>query len=114
MTVLFTPLHVFIFEIVNLLLIFFILKIFSCILFILMIKWIHYLKKKKWKHIICDFYLSENMEKYHGLEKIGEGTYGVVYKAQNNYGETFALKKIRLEKEDEGIPSTSTTKINVI
>lgn len=54
------------------------------------------------------------MEKYHGLEKIGEGTYGVVYKAQNNYGETFALKKIRLEKEDEGIPSTSTTKINVI
>ncbi|CRH00790.1 protein kinase 5, putative [Plasmodium relictum] len=54
------------------------------------------------------------MEKYHGLEKIGEGTYGVVYKAQNNYGETFALKKIRLEKEDEGIPSTAIREISIL
>lgn len=46
------------------------------------------------------------MDSYHKLEKIGEGTYGVVYKAQNPHGEMFALKKIRVEEEDEGIPST--------
>ncbi|CDU19034.1 CMGC/CDK protein kinase [Plasmodium yoelii 17X] len=54
------------------------------------------------------------MEKYHGLEKIGEGTYGVVYKAQNSDGESFALKKIRLEKEDEGIPSTAIREISIL
>ncbi|GIX62685.1 cell division control protein 2 homolog [Babesia caballi] len=46
------------------------------------------------------------MKRYHKMEKIGEGTYGVVYKAQDTHGEIFALKKIRVEEEDEGIPST--------
>ncbi|SBS93822.1 Cell division control protein 2 homolog [Plasmodium ovale curtisi] len=35
-------------------------------------------------------------------------------RAQNNYGETFALKKIRLEKEDEGIPSTTIREISIL
>jgi cyclin-dependent kinase len=48
------------------------------------------------------------MEKYTQLHKIGEGTYGVVYKAQDKKSlELLALKKIRLEAEDEGIPSTA-------
>ncbi|KAF4679788.1 Cell division control protein 2, partial [Perkinsus olseni] len=36
------------------------------------------------------------------LEKIGEGTYGIVYKARDAQGNLFALKTIRLEAEDEG------------
>ncbi len=41
-------------------------------------------------------------------DQIGEGTYGVVYKAKDRVtNEIIALKKIRLEAEDEGIPSTA-------
>lgn len=44
------------------------------------------------------------MEKYQKIEKIGEGTYGVVYKARNREtGELVALKRIRLNSEDEGL-----------
>lgn len=43
------------------------------------------------------------MERYETLGKIGEGTYGVVYKArERGTGRMIALKKIRLEAEDEG------------
>jgi cyclin-dependent kinase len=42
------------------------------------------------------------MEKYIKLEKVGEGTYGVVYKAKTrDSDEILALKRIRLEAEDE-------------
>lgn len=43
------------------------------------------------------------MENYVQDEKIGEGTYGVVYKGtQKSTGITVAMKKIRLETEEEG------------
>lgn len=55
------------------------------------------------------------MERYQKLEKIGEGTYGVVYKAKDRItGEVIALKKIRLEAEDEGIPSTAIREISLL
>mmetsp|Transcript_27497 Transcript_27497/g.77043 ORF Transcript_27497/g.77043 Transcript_27497/m.77043 type:complete len:175 (-) Transcript_27497:1241-1765(-) len=55
------------------------------------------------------------MEKYQKIEKIGEGTYGVVYKAKDRgSGELVALKKIRLEAEDEGIPSTAIREISIL
>ena len=44
-----------------------------------------------------------SLENYEQSEKIGEGTYGVVYKAiQKSTRLTVAMKKIRLETEEEG------------
>ncbi|KAG6554698.1 hypothetical protein Mapa_003717 [Marchantia paleacea] len=55
------------------------------------------------------------MEQYEKVEKIGEGTYGVVYKARDRItNETIALKKIRLEQEDEGVPSTAIREISLL
>eukprot|EP00735_Rhodelphis_limneticus_P008360 TRINITY_DN2128_c0_g1::TRINITY_DN2128_c0_g1_i1::g.12838::m.12838 TRINITY_DN2128_c0_g1::TRINITY_DN2128_c0_g1_i1::g.12838 ORF type:complete len:295 (+),score=64.32,sp/Q38772/CDC2A_ANTMA/76.90/3e-167,Pkinase/PF00069.20/1.9e-79,Pkinase_Tyr/PF07714.12/1.5e-31,Kinase-like/PF14531.1/47,Kinase-like/PF14531.1/1.8e-05,Kdo/PF06293.9/0.00012,Seadorna_VP7/PF07387.6/0.004,APH/PF01636.18/0.0049 TRINITY_DN2128_c0_g1_i1:48-932(+) len=55
------------------------------------------------------------MENYQKLEKIGEGTYGVVYKAKDRLTNEFiALKKIRLEVEDEGVPSTAIREISLL
>ncbi|KAL0574229.1 Cyclin-dependent kinase catalytic subunit [Marasmius crinis-equi] len=55
------------------------------------------------------------MDRYTKLEKVGEGTYGVVYKAKDNgTNEVVALKKIRLEAEDEGVPSTAIREISLL
>jgi len=54
------------------------------------------------------------MEQYERLEKLGEGTYGIVYKARDAAGELYALKTIRLEAEDEGIPSTAIREISLL
>jgi len=55
------------------------------------------------------------MDRYYKIEKIGEGTYGVVYKAKDNVtGQIVALKKIRLEAEDEGVPSTAIREISLL
>lgn len=43
------------------------------------------------------------------------GTYGVVYKGKNKKtGATVALKKIRLESEEEGVPSTAIREISLL
>lgn len=58
---------------------------------------------------------NSELDKYVKLDKVGEGTYGVVYKCQNkNTKEYVALKKIRLENEDEGIPSTAIREISIL
>ena len=55
------------------------------------------------------------MERYQKLEKIGEGTYGVVYKSRDKHtGDTIALKKIRLEDDNEGVPSTAIREISLL
>lgn len=56
-----------------------------------------------------------NMEDYLKIEKIGEGTYGVVYKGRHKKtNRHVALKKIRLESEEEGIPSTAIREISFL
>lgn len=84
------------------------------------------------------------MDNYQRIEKVGEGkfccykrcdlglrltpsflfrstpigTYGVVYKARDltpgANGRIVALKKIRLEAEDEGVPSTAIREISLL
>ena len=57
----------------------------------------------------------EQLEKYTKVEKVGGGTYGVVYKCKvKDTNDFVALKKIRLENEDEGIPSTSIREISIL
>jgi len=56
-----------------------------------------------------------DISQYEKEEKIGEGTYGVVYKARHKQsGDTIALKKIRLEAEDEGVPPTAIREISLL
>ncbi|KIJ95624.1 hypothetical protein K443DRAFT_682889 [Laccaria amethystina LaAM-08-1] len=55
------------------------------------------------------------MDRYAKIEKVGEGTYGVVYKARDtSNNQIVALKKIRLEAEDEGVPSTAIREISLL
>lgn len=54
-------------------------------------------------------------DNYQKLEKVGEGTYGVVYKVRDKRtGKIAALKKIRLENEKEGVPSTAVREISIL
>nr|CBZ41241.1 CDK1d protein [Oikopleura dioica] len=55
---------------------------------------------------------TQDLSNYKRCEKVGEGTYGIVYKAKYRPTNEFvALKKIRLEGEDDGIPPTSLREI---
>jgi serine/threonine protein kinase len=53
---------------------------------------------------------------YEKIEKLGEGTYGVVYKArvQGSADEFVALKKVRMEAWDDGVPATAMREISVL
>lgn len=55
------------------------------------------------------------MDNFERLESIGEGTYGVVFRARDRTTkEIVALKKIKLENEDEGVPSTAMREISIL
>lgn len=52
---------------------------------------------------------------YTKLNRIGQGTYGVVYKAQNTQNkEIVAIKRIKFESQEEGIPSTAIREIALL
>ena len=55
------------------------------------------------------------MQNFTRIEKIGEGAYGVVYKAkETSTGEMVALKRIRLDSEQDGVPSTAIREISLL
>lgn len=57
----------------------------------------------------------EKREKANGDSQIGEGAYGVVYKAlDTETNREVAMKKIRLELEDEGVPATALREITLL
>lgn len=61
-------------------------------------------------HIYLYIYICIFPNFYHFL-----GTYGVVYKGKHKKtGEIVAMKKIRLESDDEGIPSTAIREISLL
>jgi len=53
--------------------------------------------------------------RYVKLEKLGEGNYGCVYKARDIVtGQLVALKKIKLDEEDDGVPSTALREVALL
>ncbi|KAJ0976983.1 hypothetical protein J5N97_012457 [Dioscorea zingiberensis] len=56
-----------------------------------------------------------SVDEFEKLNKINEGTYGVVYRARDRKtGEIVALKKVKMEREREGFPITSLREINIL
>nr|P46892.1 RecName: Full=Cyclin-dependent kinase 11B; AltName: Full=Cell division cycle 2-like protein kinase 1; AltName: Full=Cell division protein kinase 11; AltName: Full=Cyclin-dependent kinase 11; AltName: Full=Galactosyltransferase-associated protein kinase p58/GTA; AltName: Full=PITSLRE serine/threonine-protein kinase CDC2L1 [Rattus norvegicus] len=56
-----------------------------------------------------------SVEEFQCLNRIEEGTYGVVYRAKDKKtDEIVALKRLKMEKEKEGFPLTSIREINTI
>jgi cyclin-dependent kinase len=59
--------------------------------------------------------MSRAMDLYEKLEKVGEGTYGKVYKAKEKAtGKIVALKKTRLPEDDEGVPPTTLREVSLL
>uniref|UniRef100_A0A0N5AMD4 cyclin-dependent kinase n=1 Tax=Syphacia muris TaxID=451379 RepID=A0A0N5AMD4_9BILA len=55
------------------------------------------------------------LTRFHNLKKVGEGAYGVVYRAiERTTGMKVALKKIRLDSDGEGVPSTCIREISIL
>ncbi len=62
-----------------------------------------------------DFDGDAQLKRFERLEKIGEGTYGLVFKVRDTATEEIcAMKKIKLDSDDEGIPATSIREISLL
>ena len=56
-----------------------------------------------------------SVDEFERLNKIEEGTYGVVYRAEEKRtGSIVALKRVKMEKEKEGFPITSLREISTL
>lgn len=60
-------------------------------------------------------YCADKTTKYKGLAKIGQGTFGEVWKAKCvKTGRVVALKKVLMENEREGFPITALREIKIL
>ena len=58
---------------------------------------------------------ASNIDRYVKKGKVGGGAYGVVHKAlDTRTGDTVAIKKIKLEVQTEGVPSTALREITIL
>uniref|UniRef100_A0A9J7WYR3 Cyclin dependent kinase 10 n=2 Tax=Cyprinus carpio TaxID=7962 RepID=A0A9J7WYR3_CYPCA len=56
-----------------------------------------------------------SVKEFEKMNRIGEGTYGIVYRARDTRtNEIVALKKVRMDKEKDGIPISSLREINLL
>ncbi|KAF9128695.1 Cyclin-dependent kinase 10 [Mortierella sp. 14UC] len=61
------------------------------------------------------FGTSRVVDDFEKLNKVGEGTYGVVYRAKDKRtNEIVALKRIRMERENDGLPISSLREIKLL
>jgi len=55
------------------------------------------------------------MDKYEFGHVLGQGTYGIVYRAiHKETGAIVAIKQIKLQKDDDGMPSTAVREISLL
>merc|ERR1712226_1370540 len=60
-------------------------------------------------------YGCRSVEEFQCLNRVEEGTYGVVYRARDKKtNEIVALKRLKMEREKEGFPVTSLREINTL
>ncbi|XP_075017805.1 cyclin-dependent kinase 10 isoform X2 [Calonectris borealis] len=56
-----------------------------------------------------------SVKEFEKLNRIGEGTYGIVYRARDTLtDETVALKKVRMDNEKDGMPISSLREITLL
>ena len=61
------------------------------------------------------YLLETKIQDYVRIEKVGEGTYGVVFKGRHKKrGEIVAMKKVKYECQDDGIPSSTVREISLL
>lgn len=59
--------------------------------------------------------MNDPLMRYERTSCLGEGTYGTVYKAKDTEtGQVVALKRIKLDSPDEGIPATAIREIAIL
>ena len=55
------------------------------------------------------------MSEFEKMNRVGEGTYGVVYRARDTKtGEIVALKRVRMDREKDGMPVSGLREVHVL